>query len=116
MMFTGRTNVMGRFNPREDFRHGVLVINASGARDYSTTASASVEVLASSGRSMAAPIRIPPQTYHLAWLEDLLPDLREWLQYQPATVLVRSADADCNCHMVTIRGDRAVSLQHMWGY
>ena len=116
MMLTGRTNIMGRFNPREDFRHAVLLINSSGAPNYDTVVQASVTVLTSDGRSMAAPFRVAPQGHALVWLEDLMPGLRDWTGGAPATVLVRSADGDCNGHMVTTRGAQAVSLQHMWGY
>lgn len=116
MMLTGRTNVMGRFNPRTDFKHGVLVINASAARSYATTANVSIQVIASTGHSIAAPVTVAPQSYNLVWLEDLFPDIRDRFNKAPATILVRSADADCNSHMVTIRDDAAVSLQHLWGY
>lgn len=116
MMLTGRTNIMGRFSPRSEMRHGVLLINSSGAPNYRTRVRATATVLTSDGRGMSAPFEVAPQGHALVWLEDLLPGVREWTRGQAATVLVRSADGDCNGHIVTIRGSEAVSLQHMWGY
>lgn len=116
MMLTGRTNLKGRFNQRPDIRNGIMLINSSGRLDYDTSARVTVQVVAANGFTIGKPVTVGPHGYQLVWLEDLFPGLREILGGQEATVLAHSSDADCNGHMVTLRNDEAVSLQHMWGY
>ena len=61
-------------------------------------------------------VNVAPHGNVLVWLDELFPNLKDFLGDAEATVLAQNQDADCNGHMVTLRDNSAVSLQHMWGY
>ena len=63
-----------------------------------------------------APIKVSPHGFNLVWIDELFPNLNAILDNSPATVLVTCCDCDINGHMITLRGNDAVALQHMWGY
>lgn len=116
MMLTGRTNLKGRLNRRADIRNGIMLINSSGRLLYDTPARVTVQVIGANGTTIGKPVDVAPHGYRLVWIDELFPNLDELLEECEATVLAQSQDADCNGHMVTLRDNRAVSLQHMWGY
>ena len=116
MMLTGRTNLRGRINYRAELRNGVLLINSSGRLNYSTKAIATIQIVGSNGASVGCPIKVSPHGFNLVWIDELFPNLKAILDNSPATVLVTCCDCDINGHMITLRGNKAVALQHMWGY
>ena len=116
MMLTGRTNLKGRINYRDGLRNGLLLINSSGRLNYSTKSIATIQIVGSNGASAGCPIKVAPHGFNLVWIDELFPNFDVIFENSPATVLVTCCDCDINGHMVTLRKNEAVALQHMWGY
>jgi len=112
----GRTNVFGRARCDRGLRTGVMVVNASGRLGYRRTAEASITVLDHSGRPLTTEFKIPAFTWKLIWLDEVMPLAAHLGGSGNGAMLVRSADADLNCQVVTTTPAGAVSLQHLWGY
>jgi hypothetical protein len=112
----GRANLLGRALVEEGKRSGLLVVNASGAQAYSTTARVSYLLLDPSGRERVAERPCPPFATQLLWLDELFEDPGQHLPDGYGTVLIRSRDADLNVQLVTTEGQGRVALQHLWGY
>ena len=112
----GRTNVFGRARCDRGLRTGVLVVNASGRLGYHRPADVSISVLDAAGRPLTTEFRVPAFTWKLVWLDEAMPLAAHLGASGNGAMLVRSADADLNCQLVTTTPKGAVSLQHLWGY
>src|SRR5262249_34936876 len=115
-MLVGRTNVMCGIPAERDASVGVLLVNGSGHTEYSESAEVAIRVVSPNGSEVQATGTIPAFAHRLFWLDDLIPDWREYLAEGFGTVIVQSVDADLHSSLVTIRNARAVTMQHMWGY
>jgi hypothetical protein len=112
----GRTNLVGRVRHGEGFRSGLVVVNGSGSLAYRSKASLKVVVYSLAGKPLEAAIEIGPFGTEIVWLDELLPNLTDLLDGQVGGLVLRSADADLNCQLLTTTTDGTVSLQHLWGY
>jgi hypothetical protein len=112
----GRTNVFGRARCDRGLRTGVVVVNASGRLGYHQTAAASITVLDHAGRPLTTEFKVPAFTWKLIWLDEVMPLAAHLGESGNGPLLVKSADADLNCQIVTTTPKGAVSLQHLWGY
>jgi hypothetical protein len=112
----GRTNVFGRARCDRGLRTGVMVVNASGRLGYKRTAEVSITVLDNAGRPLTTEFKVPAFTWKLVWLDEVMPLAAHLGESGNGAMLVRSADADLNCQLVTTTPQGAVSLQHLWGY
>jgi hypothetical protein len=51
------------------------------------------------------------------WLDEMIPDLNERLvEGGYKALVIRSRSGDLNGQIVTVKGDRSVSVERMWGY
>ena len=113
----GRTNVLGHVRGGESLRTGILTANGAGNLNHATTAIVKVRLHAPSGAMRTAEVALPAFTSKLLWVDELFPDLDEFLGGGGyGTALVSSADADVNCQILTCSTAGSVSLQHLWGY
>jgi hypothetical protein len=112
----GRTNVFGRARCDRGLRTGVIAVNASGRLGYHRPADASITVLDNAGRPLTTEFKIPAFTWKLIWLDEVMPLAAHLGESGNGALLVKSADADLNCQIVTTTPKGAVSLQHLWGY
>jgi hypothetical protein len=113
----GRTNLFGRVRSAGGYRTALLVANGSGSVHYRRSAALDVTVTNNAGVAKTADLVLPPFGWKLAWLDELIPDLKRHLDPTGVgALLVGSKAADLNCHMVTLSPRGAVSLQHLWGY
>lgn len=116
LQVTGRTNLSGRALPTQAGRTGLLITNASGWLGYRTEAVATVKLYDHAGGLTVGSLTVPAFTSGFRWLDELFPDLDRHLRGRAGWVLVQSPDADMTGQIVTVHEDRAVSLQHLWGY
>jgi hypothetical protein len=68
------------------------------------------------GEQMEGSFDLPAFTSRIIWVDALLPDLSRLLNGAVGGLLVKSADADLNCQLLTTTESGAVSVQHLWGY
>ncbi len=112
----GRTNVFGRARCDRGLRTGVMVVNASGRLGYKRPADVAISVLDNKGRPLTTEFKVPAFTWKLVWLDEVMPLAAHLGESGNGAMLVKSADADLNCQVVTTTPKGAVSLQHLWGY
>lgn len=113
----GRTNVFGRVRIGRGYRTGLLVVNASGRKSYDVTASVQVTARNTAGAARHGSLSVPPFGWRLVWIDEIVPGLEHHLSPDGmGALLVQSGDADLCCQIVTVNAERAVSLQHLWGY
>lgn len=112
----GRTNVFGRARCDRGLRTGVMVVNGSGRLGYRRRADVSITVLDNAGRPLTTELKVPAFTWKLVWLDEVMPLAAHLGESGNGAMLVKSADADLNCQVVTTTPKGAVSLQHLWGY
>jgi len=112
----GRTNVFGRARCDRGLRTGVMVVNGSGRLGYRRRADVSIAVLDNAGRPLTTEFKVPAFTWKLVWLDEVMPLAAHLGESGNGAMLVKSADADLNCQVVTTTPKGAVSLQHLWGY
>jgi hypothetical protein len=113
----GRTNLIARARSDGRFRTGVVAIHASGRPSYRNDAVLRLTVFNQKGQPREAEISVPSFTWRTIWLDDLWPDLAEFLDVSGVgALLATSYEADINCQIVTTSTKGAVSFQHMWGY
>ena len=112
----GRTNVLARVINGAGVKTGVAIVYGGGYLNYRQGAQFSVKVYNPRGQVLSFESDIPAFTHQLLWLDEIFPDLSDFLTDGFGTCFVRSHDADFNCQLVTTYQDRSVSLQHLWGY
>lgn len=116
-MLTGGTNLLcGISGAESNTRVALSLLNGSGNMAYNTMAQARLSLIAPDGHEYCAQITLKPFECTTVWLDDVMPQWRDYLDTGFGTVLVKSGNADLNANLVTVWNDRAVSLQHMWGY
>ncbi|MCA3262814.1 MAG: hypothetical protein ING44_12805 [Telmatospirillum sp.] len=115
-MLAGRTNLMCGVAAERGGSVGISCINASGRRSYSEPAEVVVRVLAEDGRELEHRADLAPFSHRMIWLDEVVAGWQKHLRQGFGCVVVQSFDADINANVVVKSGDRAVALQHMWGY
>jgi len=112
----GRSNLTARVRHGAGYKSGLMIVNGSGSRHYKRSAKVKIVVHDLGGAQKEAAFEIPAFTQRLVWLPELIPDLGDFLGDQLGALIVKSAEADLNCQLVTTNQHGAVSLQHLWGY
>jgi len=113
----GRTNLIARARSGKGFGTAIIAVHGSGCLTYKQDAKLKVTVFTPGGASREAEVSVPSFTSKMIWLDELWPDLGQFLGTDGiGPLLVTSQEADINCHIVTTSKNGAVSLQHMWGY
>ncbi|HVJ32159.1 MAG TPA: hypothetical protein VND94_03510 [Terriglobia bacterium] len=112
----GRSNLVGRVRHGDGYLSGLALVNGSGSLRYDRPARIKIVVSHLAGATREAMLTLPAFCSRLVWLQDLLPDLGDFLEGQVGGLMVKSADADINCQLVTTNAHGAVALQHLWGY
>jgi len=113
----GRSNLMGRVRHGGGYRTGLLIVNGSGSLRYQKTARVKVVALNLAGEQREGNFDIAALTGRIVWADEVIPDLQHLLgSSSVGGLLVKSADADLNCQLLTTTEGGAVSLQHLWGY
>lgn len=114
----GGTNLYGRALVREGWRCGALLVNGSGNLRYDTDIDFGVKVFNRGGELMEAPLVLKAFTHKLVWLDEVFPDLGEFLGPDGfGAMVIRSKSGDLNGQLITTANNgETVSLQHMWGY
>jgi len=112
----GRTNLVGRVRHGEGYLSGLALVNGSGSLRYDRAARIKVIVSKLDGAMCEATLTLPAFCTRLVWLHDLFPALDDFLEGRIGGLLVKSADADVNCQLLTTNLQGAVALQHLWGY
>ncbi|HWT97127.1 MAG TPA: hypothetical protein VN229_05910, partial [Terriglobales bacterium] len=112
----GRSNLTARVRHGAGYTSGLMIVNGSGSRHYKRSAKVKVVVYDLGGAQKEAVLEIPAFTQRLVWLPELMPDLGDFLGGQLGALMVKCAEADLNCQLVTTNQHGAVSLQHLWGY
>lgn len=112
----GRSNLTARVRHGDGYTSGLMIVNGSGSRHYKRSAKVKVVVYDQAGAQKEAVLEIRAFTQRLVWLHELMSDLEDFLGGKLGAILVRSADADLNCQLITTNQHGAVSLQHLWGY
>lgn len=115
-MLTGRTNVMVGIPAGEQARPAILLVNGSGALDYTGVARFRLRLLSHNGTEIFVDGNLKSFAQQWVWLDECFPDMRTHLNDSYGTLIVQSKDADLNATLVVVWGGSAVSLQHMWGY
>jgi hypothetical protein len=112
----GRTNLVGRVRHGQGFRTGLVVVNGSGSLAYRGKARLKIVVHNLAGKALEASIDVGPFEQQIVWLDELMPNLADLLEGPVGGLVLRSADADLNCQLLTTTPQGTVSLQHLWGY
>ena len=113
----GRTNLFARARTGGGYRSAVLAINASGRLDYDTPADAEVVVYNLAGEERRGKLHIKPFSWSLEWLDTLIPGLEAHLGPGGiGALMLVSPDADLCAQVVSTNANKAVALQHLWGY
>lgn len=115
-MLAGRTNLLCGIVGEATDRVAIACVNASGRKGYATDAEIVVRVVAADGTQIEGRTSVGAFCYKLVWLDEVVSGWRANLAAGFGCLIVQSLDADLNASVVTIRADRAVALQHMWGY
>ncbi len=113
----GRTNLFARCRSDKSYRSAILAINASGRLDYNTPASAEVVVYNLAGEELRGKLQIKPFGWSLEWLDELIPGVNKHLgPGGVGAMMLVSPDADLCAQVVSTNANKAVALQHLWGY
>ncbi|HEY9249929.1 MAG TPA: hypothetical protein VIO38_12390, partial [Rariglobus sp.] len=111
------SNLMGRVRHGGGYRTGLLIVNGSGSLRYQKTARVKIVALNLAGEQGEGNFDIAALTGRIVWVDEVIPDLQHLLgSSSVGGLLVKSADADLNCQLLTTTTGGAVSLQHLWGY
>jgi len=115
-MLNGGTNLIVNVNLTEKCKSGIAIVNASGSLDYSKYSNAEIILLNEKGQRIDSLMSIKPLTHKLLWLDEIFPNLKDYVGSGYGTLMIRSSDSDLNANLITILESNAVSLQHLWGY
>ncbi|MBI2253147.1 MAG: hypothetical protein HYU58_00855 [Proteobacteria bacterium] len=113
----GRTNLFGRVRCDKGLRTGIMMVNGSGRLNYRVKARTDLIAINNDGARIQARLELPAFTWHMVWLDEILPGLTQHLGASGnGALLVQSGDADLNTQIITTSPAGAVALQHLWGY
>jgi hypothetical protein len=113
----GRTNLFARCRSDKNYRSAILAINASGRLDYNTHARAEVVIYNLAGKELRGELDIKPFGWSLEWLDELIPGVNSHLGAGGVgAMMLVSPDADLCAQVVSTNANKAVALQHLWGY
>ncbi len=115
-MLAGRTNLLCGIAAEANDRIAVVCINGSGRTTYSNSAEVVIRVVAADGSEVESRIRVDAFCHRVVWLDETIPGWRAHLGGGFGNLTIQSLDADLNANVITLRDERVVAFQHMWGY